>query len=153
LAEPKKKSFQVLSAAPQKHDANATPFAITLGALKPGHIDDLIPFLSEIGLDELHVFMSEGVAKARLGRKQRERWQRIALQSIKQCKRPWALSIHAHAGLPEMLAQVSERFAARGVLDEHGQSLTASGADSLLLVCGGEKGFSASEAALLKNHG
>ena len=150
LSEPKKKSFQVKGAEPRQSPRQPTPFAMALGALKPGHIDELVPFLSEIGADELHVFASEGVAKARLGEKQAQRWDRIALQSLKQCKRPWALAVHTHTNLEELLASQAERFPLLGVLDEHGGKLAQVSLEkSLLLICGGEKGFSDNEKAAM----
>lgn len=154
LAEPKKKSFQVTGAEPQQVPLQPIPFAMALGALKPGHIDELLPFLSEMGVDELHVFASEGVAKARLGEKQEQRWHRIALQSIKQCKRPWALAVHTHASLDELLASQAERFPLVGVLDESGAKLAqASFETAVLLICGGEKGFSAKEKEAMASRG
>lgn len=66
---------------------------LCLGALKHQEIDDLIPQLSEVGVDKLFVFLHGQLEKSRIHERAVERWEKIALRSVKQCKRAWVMQV------------------------------------------------------------
>lgn len=70
--------------------APATEIVIAMGLLKEKKIDDLIPPLTELGVSEIHVFRSSRsipVLDPKKVTKRLQRWERIATESLKQCRR------------------------------------------------------------------
>ncbi len=76
---------------------------LAIGALKPGTLEETLPFLVELGVDHIHTFLQDHAAKSRIHDKAQERWQRIIVASSKQCKRPWLPTIHAWRSLDDLL--------------------------------------------------
>lgn len=74
------------------------PLSAAVGALKPGLIDELLPSLTELGCDHLHVFLQEKTAKHRIQAKALARWHSIIQGASKQCKRAFfpTLSVWPH---------------------------------------------------------
>lgn len=137
----------------------AEPAAIVtlaIGALKPQSVDDLLPYLIELGVDSIEVFSSQSIDKARLQDKVRERWDRIAAAAMKQCKRPWTPSISWSESFAELIAK-SSAFPNRLFLDPDGEqnlgSWQASTAAPTLAVIGSEKGLDPQEIDLLRANG
>ncbi len=129
--------------------------AIAIGSLKYGDLDELLPMLTELGIDDIHVFGQAGVARDRLSDKIGERWQRILRQATKQAKRPWLPSLHVHKDLSELLNSTSDLHLI--VMDPDGddtmQSLLGSvRGGGVMLIVGGEKGFTHDEIALMGKH-
>lgn len=80
-----------------------------------------------------------------------EHWRRIAMQALKQCRRPWAMAV----GDVVPLAQLVERSEEGGVAaDREGCSIgdLPEGTGGLLVV-GPEGGFTAGEGTLFDRHG
>ncbi len=128
------------------------PMAIALGVLKYGDIDDLLPMLTEFGIDQVHIFGQVGVAKDRLSEKVQARWQKIIRQACKQAKRPWLPEIVVHSDVSSLLAATGGM--SRVVLDPDADELVGGAmlrgeGGPVLLIVGGEKGFSAEEQAIL----
>ena len=129
--------------------------SIAIGAVKPGDMDDVIPALTELGADAIHVFYQEGGDPGRMGPKVQERWRRIVLAAAKQCKRAWLPEIHSHESLRSLLATTSK---------VGGKFFGAAGADKKLLaqevgdggclvVLGSERGLNAEEEKVLVEAG
>ena len=80
-----------------------------------------------------------------------EHWRRIAMQSLKQCRRPWAMAV----GDVVSLAELVESAEGGGVVaDPEGCSIgdLPEGTGELLIV-GPEGGFTATEGELFDRHG
>ena len=63
-----------------------------MGVLKPAVVEQALPFLTELGIDQISLFLQAGVAKDRISPKRVERYHSILRASIKQCKRLGSLS-------------------------------------------------------------
>lgn len=85
------KNKQTTVESVQEHVAPRPETFVTLaiGAVKPGALDELLPGIIELGVDEVVVFQNEGTAKFRVQESAQKRWDRIIHQSIKQCKRAY----------------------------------------------------------------
>ncbi len=82
---------------------------LLLGALAGHDMDDLIPALNEVGLDELHVYLPPQVAKHRIADNALARWQRLNVAALKQCKRSYLMDIQTHASFENALQKISLR--------------------------------------------
>jgi 16S rRNA (uracil1498-N3)-methyltransferase len=132
---------------------SATSIVLAVGALKPGVLEELLPFLIELGVDQIHTFLQENSAKARIHEKAQDRWQRIVVASCKQCKRSWLPTISAWRSLTEFLASGHPGPAyTRYVLSPNAPvSIAACDLSSAKVsaVLGGEMGLSPDETSLL----
>lgn len=129
-----------------------------IGALKPGAVDDILPALTELGIDHIHVFHQQDSAKARLQSKVVERWQRILVQSTKQCKRAWLPEIHQYDSVADFVEQVAsaggmppvDKVVLRGAaVDLALPRLMHLKQGRVIVVAGGEKGLSQGEEQTL----
>lgn len=132
--------------------------SILIGALKPGDVDDLVAPLIELGVDEIIVFRQEGNPHFRTGESANARWDRLMRSALKQCKRPWKVSISAVESLEEALACKTEHKI--GLLlspeAEHGMIEMVQSIQSkkgAVMLIGGEKGLSPKEETLAKSRG
>lgn len=138
----------------------AAPLIMAIGALKPGGVDEILPALTELGVDRLWIFQQAETAKTRLSDKVVERWRRIVTQAVKQCKRSWVPELETFASLEA----VAERAGALGPAVR--VALAQGGTETLLarlaregtetpvvVVCGGEKGLSPEEEETLRRAG
>jgi len=130
---------------------------IAAGALKPGLLDDLIPGLVELGVDEIDVFLQESNDKKRISEKALLRWNRIILASVKQCKRPRLTKINVWKSLEDLigdipLAEYENKIVFQPNTSEDivGMKLSHS---SVFAVIGGEKGLEESELNILQSNG
>jgi 16S rRNA (uracil1498-N3)-methyltransferase len=135
--------------------AAAQPFVLALGALKPGDVDETLPSLVELGVDELWIFRQEGVAKARTADKAVERWERIVRQSVKQCKRAWIPRLAVFDDVAGIVREASGRALQRIVLTVAADALARvrDPQRGALVVCGGEKGLAPEEERALREAG
>ncbi|MCB9228802.1 MAG: 16S rRNA (uracil(1498)-N(3))-methyltransferase [Deltaproteobacteria bacterium] len=126
---------------------------LCIGALRPGSIDELIPSLTELGVDEIHVFLSEGTPRFRLNEKTEQRWQRVIVSSARQCRRAWLPTLVCHDSITALLKELDQAATAGmylhpGKVPEYTdtvRSLIQDKRQNLALVIGGEKGFSPQE--------
>lgn len=145
----------VVDCEPALHESNP-PWQISLavGALKPGMIDDLLPGLVELGVDQIMIFQQSGVAKARLSDSAVERWQRILINAIKQCKRARLPTLRVFPTLSELLTRAE---GCKIVLDPESPhplyELVAPLATDLVFLAGGERGLDATELQAIKAAG
>jgi 16S rRNA (uracil1498-N3)-methyltransferase len=126
---------------------------LAVGALKPATIDDLLPMITELGVDEIFVFLSRGIEKNRLVPKVLERWQKIIRASVKQCKRNYFPVIKSVPDLPSLVEE-SSKYPTRWLATPGGQSIREHAVDSsVLTVIGSEKGLEADEEKYLLDRG
>lgn len=76
---------------------------LLLGALDHREIDKIVPSLVELGLNRLVVFLDEGLQKDRISEVKLTRWQEIAKDAQKQCKRLSKLEILIYSELENYL--------------------------------------------------
>lgn len=142
------------------------PLALAIGALKPGSVDDVLPFLTELGLDEIVVFLQEGDAKVRIAEKVIERWHRILLAAVKQSKRVWIPELKVYNDVITFLDGISGRFDHKLLLDQEAfiafldapcfreETCTEQGGgQGILTLVGSEKGFNEAEISSFKQAG
>jgi 16S rRNA (uracil1498-N3)-methyltransferase len=137
-----------------KHSEPSHRFMLAVGALKPSDIDDSLAELIELGVDEVHVFQQEGVAKSRLNDAVAERWQRVSLAACKQSKRAFLPKIETHSSLESAILRlgackvkwVLEAGASISVADKS-SDISGQGVGA---VVGGERGLTSRELELCK---
>ena len=127
--------------------------AIAIGALKPGFVDELLPCLTELGIKSINVFLSDQVDKSRLTEKAINRWHKIILSAVKQCKRSHLPEIKTWSKMMPMVDYLEEVYSECIVLDASGREaflshLSPRSSNSICAIIGGEKGFSEQEMAL-----
>ena len=81
--------FEVLDQTYSPELPAGSRFILAIGALRPQSVDDLLPYLIELGVDAIEIFSFQGMDKNRLQDKVCERWDRILTAAMKQCKRAW----------------------------------------------------------------
>lgn len=146
------------------HEASRRGIVLALGALKHGVFDEILPSLVELGVDAVHIFLQEGCEKSRLAPKAVERWERIAGQALKQCKRVHRPRLVTHSSLAAMLATQSIEMpyhsrlvltpgVDRGLLPALGDALGQEGGAGVVLAIGSEQGLSAMEMQALRGAG
>lgn len=154
IEEIKGKEATILSREIQQDSEGQVFVTLALAALKPGNFDDILPSIIELGVDEIVIFQSAETAKFRSNPQTMERWQRIARQSIKQCKRAWLPEIQvldSTAALVDWYKQ-SESI---GIVLEASASvplhnlIAATDKKRITLVIGSEKGLAPSEMQML----
>jgi len=139
-------------AALNKEERSKMSLSVALGALQQQTMADLVPCLVELGVDKVHVFMQEGLAKARLNEKLLERWHKIAIAAAKQSKRAWLPTFSSSPSLEELVPALVQNHDGLWVLDPEAKQnllnadLSHKRASCLLL--GSEKGLSASDLEL-----
>lgn len=148
----------LITAEPAQISAPPTSqLVLALGALKPSLVDELLPGLVEVGLDELWLWQQEGTDKHRLQDKQLERWQRIIIAATKQSKRVWLPEVRSFASQSALLEHLpSMAFANKYVLSPDGQSSILAAplvSGPTLAVVGGERGLEAAETAAFTQRG
>lgn len=162
LRELRGKEAWVSSASPVFEAAPVAPLCLAVGALKPGFIDELLPSLVELGLDVLHVFMQEAVAKNRLQAKVTERWAKIVIAAAKQSKRARLPQVKAWESFPELLRELKSQYrrayvlqpgASQDFLEQLQRDEQQGLRGGLCAVVGGEKGFAPEEELLLAQQG
>ena len=142
-----------ITSFPPRH----TPLITAIGALKPGFIDELLPVLTELGCDQLHVFLQAKVAKHRLQDKALLRWHNIAQAASKQCKRAFFPQISVWPSLDSFIAHASQQPWTRLYLQAGAPTalidLPPAPPAGCCLVIGGEKGLEAQEEIALQGEG
>lgn len=133
-------------------------FVFGIGALKPGSVDDILPALTELGVDEVWVYQQVGGDKGRIQDKVTERWRRVIAQAVKQCKRAWLPALMIFPSVEAMLLAAKSRDAALVVLASGAtESLKArlerERGRSVIVVAGGEKGLAPVEEQALATAG
>ncbi|MBI2602328.1 MAG: 16S rRNA (uracil(1498)-N(3))-methyltransferase [Deltaproteobacteria bacterium] len=141
-----------------KKETLAIPsLVVAIGALQPKTMTDLLPCLVELGVDTIHVIELEGVPKNRTNPKTLDRWRRILLSSLKQCKRATMPSFNVWLDLAPFVQLASETLPHRWVLDPTATQsiadLELAGKESICLVMGSESGLSAKELEVLEQAG
>ncbi len=127
---------------------------IISGILKPSDVDVLLPSLVELGVAEIHLFLSDGSAKHRLTQKHQERWIRILRSASKQCKRAGVPLLKAYESLDGLLQSDFYRNDRRFVLDPNSslalhEVIQETGESAVTVVIGSEAGLSATETSQL----
>ncbi len=142
---------QVVMATPtnqfQPKPKNKT--AVAIGAIKTSDFEDILPSLIELGVQQIFVFLQQGVDKKRTHPKAQRRWWRIAMAAAKQAKRNWFPEVVCLSQLQDLQPHLDD-FPERYVLDASGSNapLGAAGA-SRLIALGSEQGLREDEMAQL----
>ena len=124
---------------------------------RPAKIDDLIEPLSQLGVSKLvPVITSRTAVKQKDIEKKLEKWGKISLNSIKQCKRLYPLEIEKPISLKDISPFGEEKiFFYEREREKTLKSLCKQNLDvkSIDVVIGNEGGFTEEEVSLLKEKG
>jgi 16S rRNA (uracil1498-N3)-methyltransferase len=126
---------------------------LAIGVIDNRAMDWVVQKSVEVGVRTLvPLFTERTQAGAREVDRRIDHWRRIALQALKQCRRPWGMEISGGLTLSEVLERTPPE---RGVVaDPGGDSVTClSEAAGWLLAVGPEGGFSPTEDRLFADHG
>ena len=93
------------------------PLVIALGALKGSSTEELLPCLTELGADEIHIFLQKGAAKHRINPKTSARWYKIIQTSSEQCKRDYLPKLNTWENCTSFLESMDSNINNRFFLD------------------------------------
>ncbi|MCX6127694.1 MAG: RsmE family RNA methyltransferase [Proteobacteria bacterium] len=149
-------SFDILNEAFEAERPASAQLILAIAALKPQSMDELLPFLIELGVDRIEIFSYQGMDRSRLQGKLQERWNRIAVAAIKQSKQSWLPEI-AYSESFEALLLKAKAWPNRIFLDPNGEQVISKWRASLpgptLALIGSEKGLDSAEIAALRTEG
>jgi len=135
---------------------NELKVVLAQSVIKSSRMDMIIQKAVELGVGEIVPFFScFSVVKLDSAKKdsKRKRWQRIAVEAAKQCKRTTIPSISEFVkfdGLVEEFPKYDKVFLADPYVDNVSIEEHLKGAESVLLIVGPEGGFESSECDLAK---
>lgn len=149
--------FALVNGEESFHEQRQSPkLALACGALQQQTMAELIPCLVELGIDEIHIFLQEGSAKARLADKSLNRWNKIALSALKQCKRSYQPLIRNWNSLEECLKAVSKDYEMVFLEPEAEKPLShfpIAKTKPVMIFLGSEKGLNSEEIKKLQQAG
>lgn len=147
-----KKFAKAVSQKIQKEEPKKNQLALALGALKPKTLDDLLPSLVEVGVDEIHIFLQEKTAKFRLSEKNETRWKKIILGACKQSKRNYLPKLFTWKKLSDLKDYLTKNFGKIILLSPSSEEHIIDQKelpDTVCALLGSEIGLSAEEEKLL----
>lgn len=149
-------TFEIVEEQYSEGRAKEASLTLALGVLKPQTMDDLLPMLVELGVDEIILLPYRGMERARLQDKLLERWERIIVSAAKQCKAPWFMRLSVASSLDDFAAS-AKVYSNRYLMDPEGslnfQELPQIVSGPCVVAIGSEQGFAAEECETMKNHG
>lgn len=122
---------------------------------KLSKIDELIEPISQLNVTTfIPVISNFCILKAKDIQKKLQKWEKIAIQSIKQCKRLYPLSVHN----PQKLLDINSNESLKIVFYENEKNrtlkdLSTKNVESIAVVIGPEGGFSENEIIHLQEKG
>ncbi|MBW2060129.1 MAG: 16S rRNA (uracil(1498)-N(3))-methyltransferase [Deltaproteobacteria bacterium] len=151
----------------QKASLKESPLELTLGlaVLKAAPMDLVIQKGTELGLKRLIPLYSARSAvrmNQSQAEKRRARWQKIALEALKQCQRGWPVEIHALASLEVFLSAASQADLRLMLYEEKRSALGARFKEllrqspeprSVFVLVGPEGGFTSEEVSRAEEAG
>ncbi|HSO22606.1 MAG TPA: RsmE family RNA methyltransferase [Chondromyces sp.] len=138
-----------LDLAPQPEGPGVT---LAVSVVENRAMDWVVQKSVEVGLRTLIPMVSERTqAGPRDAERRLDHWRRIAMQALKQCRRPWAMAI---SGPLTTACIVEQTPPGCGVVADHGgEDATSLPASAWVLAVGPEGGFSPSEDRLFLDRG
>jgi len=120
---------------------------LALAVIEPRAMDWAVQKAVEIGVRRLQPIVTDRTQSSRRSISGRsDHWNRIALQALKQCRRPWAMEIHELQSLTDLVA---DNRAGGVVADQRGVAIGGLPRScGRVLVVGPEGGFSVAEDEL-----
>ncbi len=142
------------------HKASNRTLHLAIGALKKGDLEDIMPSITEIGIDKVHVFLQEGSAKHLIHESMLERLQKIARSASKQCKRGFFPTVMTYPSLQQVVKTFAEDASKAEIFycdlagESHipGENIPAELKD-VMAVVGAEAGLSTEEEEMLHDAG
>lgn len=138
-----------LDLAPQPEGSGVT---LAVSVVENRAMDWVVQKSVEVGLRTLIPMVSERTqAGPRDAERRLDHWRRIAMQALKQCRRPWAMAI---SGPLTTACIVEQTPPGCGVVADHGgEDATSLPASAWVLAVGPEGGFSPAEDRLFLDRG
>lgn len=140
-----------------------SPVEITLaqGYLKDKKMDELVRRLTELGVDRLIPFIARRSIPhpdAKRGKARLERWHKISLEAVKQCRRSRPLTIEPPLSFEQALAQSQACDLKLFFWEECGEDLktcaqSRKSPQSVFVMIGPEGGFESAEHEAARRHG
>jgi len=159
-ATPKRIQLQILESFPL-HSESPVQITLAQGFLKDRKMDDLIRPLTELGIFRLIPFFasrSVSTPDERRIQKRAGRWEKIAIEAAKQCKRGRIPLIEPAASLREVLRISGETMLNILFYEEEDKGFEPPVSEfekpeSVLVVVGPEGGFSTEEIERVRDYG
>ncbi len=125
---------------------------LALAVIEPRAMDWAVQKAVEIGVRRLHPIVTERTQSSRRAVSGRsDHWYRIALQALKQCRRPWAMEIDVLRSFTDFVA---DNEGGGVVADQHGVAIGGLPRScGRVLAVGPEGGFSPAENELFAASG
>lgn len=140
-----------------RNDSGPSRYQLAIAVLKPNHMNEMIPLLCELDISELWIFSQEGDPHFLAGDKNLLRWEKIAAESTKQCKRPYSLKIRYYEGLQALVKREESEPKTFVYLDPEASlplsslpiTNTSPPGHTIVLVVGSERGIAPTELTWL----
>lgn len=130
--------------------------AVGIAVLQAQTMSDLLPCLVELGVDEVHIFSQRDSAKNRVSDKSLDRWNKIILSAMKQCKRARKPLLKHWGSMDSCLDFARAKFQDIYCLDADGKrslsEVRISKERPIFLFIGSEKGLLQEELSLFKEN-
>lgn len=123
---------------------------VAQGILQGKKMDFLVQKATELGVGSILPFQSQHSTLRNPSQNKTNRWQKIAFEASKQCRRPYPMEIRPYVNLVDILASSSD-YSLKIVLWEQEKNNSLAdlpdlrNIDSLLVVIGPEGGFATKE--------
>ena len=121
---------------------------LVIGALKKQTMEDLLPSLVELGVNEVHVFGQEKTAKFLYSDKITERYEKIILNAAKQAKRNFLPKLFVWEALDPLLVHLDKVYESKYILMKDADILSQTKKmyqKSLCAIVGSEAGLADNE--------
>ena len=129
--------------------------SIAIGALKKGALEDVLPFLVEVGTSDISIFLQAGHESYRLQEKQVIRLNKIVVEAAKVSKRAYLPRMSYYQSFDDFRDSVSLFQGSKFILDPDAElGLESAKLESRVLLCiGSEQGLSPEESEVLVSCG
>lgn len=133
-----------------RHQGQPPFLSVAQALVKGKKMDLIVQKATELGITAIQPIISQNCAVTEAPASQISRWQRIALESCKQCDRPTPLICQPAITLTHLLSQ-AEEFPTKIIFWENGATTTLNdlnwqATEKVLLLIGPEGGFNQTEA-------
>lgn len=140
----------------KKEKQGKNRLGLAIASLKKQTMEDLLPCLTELGVDDIHIFAQEKTPKFLLAEKSLERYKKIVLSSSKQAKRNFIPKVRFWQNHEEMTKHLAEKYDDLALLSLDAEERLIDFAEdnkSTCAIIGSEAGLTTEEEKCFVSHG